>query len=432
MRQRRSNDGGKWANYDATELAKKYNGPKREVLIDQGSADPFLDRGELLPDNLLNVKNPNLTWKYRLQPDYDHGYFFIQTFIGDHFEHHFNLMKGFHYARGDIDDLSDDQPPNFVRIAFGSILISVCCLAIMALALPVLHFRLEASFVDIEQRMDAFRVRKRNSAAQISEILKFASKNIWSQMLFDQAERGGRRHRHSDYGPSTPTSEDNQQCTSCVQLQCPPGPPGPPGVAGEDGADGLPGRPGKPGLDGLDVPLEPEPSYPCVICPAGPPGLRGPQGEPGRSGPQGEPGPPGKPGRVGDAGPTGPRGEPGEPGIKGPPGDDSIGGTGIKGPPGPPGPRGPKGPPGPNGTPSQNAGPPGSIGESGPPGPPGKRGEPGPPGPVGVPGDSGEPGGHCPSSCGIQNIIAPPITELDTSGGGYMPSGPAAPRGGGF
>ncbi|KAI3416083.1 hypothetical protein GPALN_005635 [Globodera pallida] len=83
-------DGGKWANYDATELAKKYDGPKREVLIDQGSADPFLDRGELLPDNLLNVKNPNLTWKYRLQPDYDHGYFFIQTFIGDHFEHHFN------------------------------------------------------------------------------------------------------------------------------------------------------------------------------------------------------------------------------------------------------------------------------------------------------------------------------------------------------
>ncbi|PAV60089.1 hypothetical protein WR25_25311 [Diploscapter pachys] len=31
----------------------------------------------------------------------------------------------------------------------------------------------------------------------------------------------------------------------------------------------------QPGLDGLDVPLDPEPSFPCVLCPAGPPGNRG-------------------------------------------------------------------------------------------------------------------------------------------------------------
>lgn len=56
---------------------------------------------------------------------------------------------------------------------------------------------------------------------------------------------------------------DNEgQCTSCVQLQCPPGAPGPPGVNGEPGADGEPGRPGKPGLDGLDIALDPEPSSP--------------------------------------------------------------------------------------------------------------------------------------------------------------------------
>ncbi|KAL3122534.1 hypothetical protein niasHT_003070 [Heterodera trifolii] len=84
------NEEEKWANYDATELAKKYEGPKREVLIDQGSADAFLAEGKLLPANLLAVENPNLTWKYRLHPNYDHGYAFIQTFIGDHFEHHAN------------------------------------------------------------------------------------------------------------------------------------------------------------------------------------------------------------------------------------------------------------------------------------------------------------------------------------------------------
>lgn len=49
----------------------------------------------------------------------------------------------------------------------------------------------------------------------------------------------------------------------------------------------------------------------------------------------------------------------------------------------------------------------------GPRGPPGKRGEPGPPGPVGLPGEVGQPVGHCASSCGIQEIIAPSVLELD-------------------
>lgn len=56
--------------------------------------------------------------------------------------------------------------------------------------------------------------------------------------------------------------EAEGQCSSCVELRCPPGAPGPSGINGEDGGNGEPGRPGKPGLDGLDVPLEPEPSSP--------------------------------------------------------------------------------------------------------------------------------------------------------------------------
>jgi S-formylglutathione hydrolase FrmB len=34
------------------------------------------------------VSNPNLIWKYRLHQGYDHGYFFVQTFIEDHFLFH--------------------------------------------------------------------------------------------------------------------------------------------------------------------------------------------------------------------------------------------------------------------------------------------------------------------------------------------------------
>ncbi|CAD5235733.1 unnamed protein product [Bursaphelenchus xylophilus] len=314
----------------------------------------------------------------------------------------------------EIKEITAETPP---KAAIFSAAISVLCLCAMAITIPVMIYRLDAAHADIESRMNAF---------------KYTARGIWQDILI--VKSGGRAKRQG-YGAAPMDDAANGQCTSCVQLQCPPGPPGPPGVDGEDGQDGLLGRPGKPGLDGLDVPLEPEPAFPCVICPAGPPGNRGPQGEQGRSGVPGEPGlpglpgRPGKPGRVGDAGPPGEPGEPGEPGIKGPPGDDSIGGTGIKGPPGPAGPRGPKGPPGPNGLPSNNSGPPGQIGETGPPGPPGKRGEPGPPGPVGLPGEAGEQGGHCPSSCGIQEIVAPSVVELDTGSnygnGGYANQGGA-------
>ena len=35
-------DKSQWKQYDATELAKAYDGPKRDILIDQGTADNFL------------------------------------------------------------------------------------------------------------------------------------------------------------------------------------------------------------------------------------------------------------------------------------------------------------------------------------------------------------------------------------------------------
>ena len=40
-----------WKQYDATELAKGYKGPKTEIFVDQGTADSFLEE-QLLPENL--------------------------------------------------------------------------------------------------------------------------------------------------------------------------------------------------------------------------------------------------------------------------------------------------------------------------------------------------------------------------------------------
>jgi S-formylglutathione hydrolase len=46
------NNKSKWAEHDATELIKKYKGPKPDILIDVGTADNFYKQGQLLPEHL--------------------------------------------------------------------------------------------------------------------------------------------------------------------------------------------------------------------------------------------------------------------------------------------------------------------------------------------------------------------------------------------
>jgi len=76
-----------WANYDATELVAKYNGPNLNIRIDVGSADPYL-KDQLKVDNLVNAcKKANVPIDYHLHEGYDHGYFFVGTYIPEHFAH---------------------------------------------------------------------------------------------------------------------------------------------------------------------------------------------------------------------------------------------------------------------------------------------------------------------------------------------------------
>jgi len=83
-----------WKDYDATELAKRYKGPKTEILVDQGTADSFL-KEQLLPENLKmaceDKANVDIHLKYR--DGYDHSYFYIATFVEEHVlfhAHHLN------------------------------------------------------------------------------------------------------------------------------------------------------------------------------------------------------------------------------------------------------------------------------------------------------------------------------------------------------
>ncbi|KAK9709773.1 hypothetical protein K7432_008800 [Basidiobolus ranarum] len=83
-----------WNEYDASELVKKYNGPALNILIDQGSEDQFYKDQQLLTENfdsackLKRVENVDI----RIQPNYDHSYWFIHTFIEDHLNHHAKFL----------------------------------------------------------------------------------------------------------------------------------------------------------------------------------------------------------------------------------------------------------------------------------------------------------------------------------------------------
>ena len=82
-----------WAQYDTVELVKSAK-ERLPLLVDQGDADEFLDtqlRPQLLQTACEAAGHP-LT--LRMQPGYDHSYYFIASFIGEHIAHHAAALKG--------------------------------------------------------------------------------------------------------------------------------------------------------------------------------------------------------------------------------------------------------------------------------------------------------------------------------------------------
>ncbi|KAJ1924132.1 hypothetical protein IWQ60_005426 [Tieghemiomyces parasiticus] len=82
-----------WADYDATALVKRYTGPALPILLDQGDQDPFLKKGQLLPERFIravedNPEKQNLHLDNHMRPGFDHSYYFIQTFIEEHIQFH--------------------------------------------------------------------------------------------------------------------------------------------------------------------------------------------------------------------------------------------------------------------------------------------------------------------------------------------------------
>lgn len=76
-----------WSAYDACALIAEAR-ERLPLLIDQGDADPFLS-DQLQPERLeAACRQANHPLQLRLRAGYDHSYYFIASFLAEHFAHH--------------------------------------------------------------------------------------------------------------------------------------------------------------------------------------------------------------------------------------------------------------------------------------------------------------------------------------------------------
>ena len=88
-------DRGQWAQYDATELVAgvKDAASRPPILIDQGLSDQFLQT-QLHPHLFEEAaRKVGYSLQLRRHEGYDHGYYFISTFMQDHLVHHARILK---------------------------------------------------------------------------------------------------------------------------------------------------------------------------------------------------------------------------------------------------------------------------------------------------------------------------------------------------
>jgi len=85
-----------WGQYDARELLLSGHRFRDTIFVDQGTSDKFL-REQLKPELLEEAcKAGGQPLELRVHTGYDHGYFFIQTFIRDHIEWHASRLLRTH------------------------------------------------------------------------------------------------------------------------------------------------------------------------------------------------------------------------------------------------------------------------------------------------------------------------------------------------
>jgi S-formylglutathione hydrolase len=81
-----------WKAWDACELIAPAS-ERLPLLVDQGGGDEFLET-QLQPERLRAACDAaNHPLDLRIRPGYDHSYYFIASFIGEHFSHHMRRLN---------------------------------------------------------------------------------------------------------------------------------------------------------------------------------------------------------------------------------------------------------------------------------------------------------------------------------------------------
>lgn len=84
-------DKASWKEWDASELIKTAGMPP--ILIMQGTEDEFYPQDLDETIFLTNAQKNNQEVTYKKMEGYDHSYYFIATFLEDHFAFHMNYLR---------------------------------------------------------------------------------------------------------------------------------------------------------------------------------------------------------------------------------------------------------------------------------------------------------------------------------------------------
>ncbi len=88
-------DQSSWTNYDACEVVRNVSNPEAysKILVDQGATDPFLAE-QLKPELFAAAcEESGVPLELRIHDGYDHGYYFISTFIEEHLRFHADQLS---------------------------------------------------------------------------------------------------------------------------------------------------------------------------------------------------------------------------------------------------------------------------------------------------------------------------------------------------
>lgn len=78
----------RWREYDAHELIGTTD-CRLPLLVDQGTDDPYLAEGQLLPERLeTSARAAGYPLTLNRREGYDHGYYFVASFMAGHLAHH--------------------------------------------------------------------------------------------------------------------------------------------------------------------------------------------------------------------------------------------------------------------------------------------------------------------------------------------------------